>query len=98
VYWARTISSSLSAIQKAKASGVHTVGITDTYVSPVARFASECFITPVEGLSFASSYVAPMAFLDVLISAVAYQRRDRTMKLLKQVAQEERYGYRWYRD
>ena len=92
----RCLRMTVETMQKARSNGAYCVGITDTFVSPVAQFADEVFLTSLETPSFAASYVAPMAFLNVLVSACANYRRDRTIRLLKQVAQEERRGFRWY--
>jgi len=62
---------------------------------PVAIFSRRTYcpnLTP----SFGSSYVAPMALLNVIVVACANHRRRRTLTLLKQLEQEQRHGFRWY--
>jgi DNA-binding MurR/RpiR family transcriptional regulator len=82
-------------LQRARANGAYCVGITDTFISPVARFADESFLTPVEA-HLSNSYVAPMSFLNVLLTVCAHYRRARTLRILKKVDQEQRHGFRWY--
>ena len=88
----------VEGMQQASARGAYCVGITDTFVSPVARFADECFLASVETPSFGASYVAPIALLDVLLVGLANYRRGRTLALLKQAETEQRLGFRWYED
>jgi DNA-binding MurR/RpiR family transcriptional regulator len=93
----RCLRQTVEGVQQARASGAHTVGITDTFVSPLARFADECFLTSVEA-PFSNSYSAPISFIHVLFTICAHYRRARTLALLKKVDQEQRHGFRWYPD
>jgi|HubBroStandDraft_6_1064221.scaffolds.fasta_scaffold10636_3 RpiR family carbohydrate utilization transcriptional regulator len=92
----RGLRQTVEGMQQAKTRGAHCVGITDTFVSPVARFADECFLASVGTPSFGASYVAPIALLNVILVACANYRRGRTLSLLKQAADEQRLGFRWY--
>jgi DNA-binding MurR/RpiR family transcriptional regulator len=91
----RCLRQTVEGVQQARANGAHTVGITDTFVSPLARFANECFLTSVDA-PFSNSYAAPMSFIHVLFTICAHYRRTRTLGLLKKADQEQRQGYRWY--
>jgi DNA-binding MurR/RpiR family transcriptional regulator len=91
----RGLRQTVEALQQARANGAYCVGITDTFISPVARFADECFLTPVEA-HLSNSYVAPMSFLNVLLTVCAHYRRARTLRILKKADQEQRHGFRWY--
>jgi RpiR family carbohydrate utilization transcriptional regulator len=91
----RCLRQTVEGIQQAKTNGAYTVGVTDTFVSPVARYADECFLTSVEA-PFSNSYAAPMSFIHVLFTICAHYRRSRTVALLKKADQEQRQGYRWY--
>ncbi len=92
----RGLRQTVEGIQAASGRGAYCVGITDTFVSPVARFADECFLASVETSSFGASYAAPIALLNVLLVACANYRRGRTLSLLKQAETEQRLGFRWY--
>lgn len=87
----------VEGVQAAKKNGAYTVAITDTFVSPLARVADECFIASVETPSFGASYVAPMALIDAMIAAVGNLKRGRIMSLIKQADEEQRRGFRWYK-
>jgi RpiR family carbohydrate utilization transcriptional regulator len=92
----RGLRQTVEGLQEARARGAYCVGITDTFVSPIARFADECFLASVRTPSFGASYVAPIALLNVILVACANFRRGRTLALLKQADHEQRLGFRWY--
>jgi DNA-binding MurR/RpiR family transcriptional regulator len=91
----RCLRQTVEGVQQARSNGAYTVGITDTFVSPLARFANECFLTSVEA-PFSNSYAAPMSFIHVLFTICAHYRRSRTLALLKKADKEQRNGYRWF--
>jgi RpiR family carbohydrate utilization transcriptional regulator len=91
----RGLRQTVEGVQQSRSNGAHCVGITDTFISPIARFSHECFVTPVEA-HLSNSYVAPMSFLNVLLTVCAHLRPARTLRILKKVDQEQRHGFRWY--
>jgi DNA-binding MurR/RpiR family transcriptional regulator len=94
----RGLRQTVEGLQQARQRRAYCVAISDTYLSPLRRFAHECFHASVESPSFAGSYVAPMALLNLIIVASANYRRTRTIALLKAADEEQRHGYRWFRD
>jgi DNA-binding MurR/RpiR family transcriptional regulator len=94
----RGLRQTVEGLRQARAKGAYCVGVTDTHLSPVARFAQEYFVTPVESTLYGVSYVAPMALLNLLLVACAATRKARTIQLLKSADAEQRAGFRWYRD
>jgi DNA-binding MurR/RpiR family transcriptional regulator len=92
----RGLRSTVEGMQRAKDNGAHTVGLTDTYISPIARYADEFFLASVETPGFGASYAAPIALLNVLLLACANVQRDRTLEMLRKADEEQRSGYRWY--
>lgn len=92
----RGLRQTVEGLQTAKRNGSFVVAITDTFVSPLARAADECFIASVETPSFGASYVAPMALIDAIVAAVGNLKRGRIMFLIKQADEEQRRGFRWY--
>ncbi len=91
----RGLRQTVEGLQQAHGNGAYCVGITDTFISPIARFADECFLTSVEA-HLSNSYTAPMSFFNILLTACAHQHRARTLRILKKVDREQRYGFRWY--
>jgi RpiR family carbohydrate utilization transcriptional regulator len=98
ISYRRGLRQTVEGLQQARARGAYCVGITDTFLSPLARFAHEVFLTSIETPAFAGSYVAPMAFQNVLLLACAHYRRARTLALLREADKEQRTGFRWYRE
>jgi DNA-binding MurR/RpiR family transcriptional regulator len=96
ISFGRGLRQTVEGLQAARARGADCVGITDTFVSPIARYADECFLASVRSPSFGASYVAPIAHINVILVACANFRRRRTLALLKQADHEQRLGFRWF--
>jgi DNA-binding MurR/RpiR family transcriptional regulator len=96
ITFGRGLRQTVDGLAQARNNGAYCVGISDTLVSPISRFAHEQFLTAVETPSFGASYVAPIALLNALMMACGNYRRGRTLALLKRVEQEQRHGFRWY--
>jgi RpiR family carbohydrate utilization transcriptional regulator len=96
ISFGRGLRQTVEGLQAARARGADCVGITDTFVSPIARYADECFLASVRSPSFGASYVAPIALINVILVACANFRRRRTLALLKQADHEQRLGFRWF--
>jgi DNA-binding MurR/RpiR family transcriptional regulator len=94
----RGLRQTVEGLKQARANGAHCVGIADTLVSPIARFSHECLIVSVDTPSYGASYAAPMCLLNGLITACGYFNRKKNLDLLKKAADEQRHGFRWYRD
>lgn len=92
----RGLRQTVEGAQQARAHGAYCVGISDTYLSPLARECDELFLTSVETTSFGASYVAPVALLNSLLAAVGQYRRSQTLAIVKEIAEEQRKGFRWY--
>jgi len=72
----RGLRMTVEGLRQARVNGAYCIGIADTLVSPIARFANECFIASVETPSFGASYAAPMCLLNGVLTAVGhYDRR-----------------------
>jgi len=96
ISYRRGLRQTVEGLRQAKSRGAYCVGITDSSISPVARYAHEYFLTPSEGPLFAGSYVAAMSFLSLLLVACSNYRRTRTLAILKEAEKEQRTGFRWY--
>ena len=88
----------VEGLRQARANHAYCVGIADTLISPIARFAHECFIASVETPSFGASYTAPMCLLNAILTACAHYHSRRSLILLKKAAEEQRSGFRWYKE
>jgi DNA-binding MurR/RpiR family transcriptional regulator len=92
----RGLRQTVEGLIQARAKGCYTIGITDTSISPIARSADESMFVSVDVPHFGSSYVAPMAVLDAIVSAIANRKRARSMAILKEMEKDQKTGYRWY--
>ena len=92
----RGLRMTIEGTERARQNGAYCVGITDSTLSPLARFSNELFIIPINSLSFAASYVAPLALIDLITAGVGSLRRKQVVGRLKEADQEQKHGYRWY--
>jgi RpiR family carbohydrate utilization transcriptional regulator len=92
----RGLRQTVEGAQLACSRGAYCVGIADTYLSPLARECHELFLASVESTSFGASYTAPIALLNAILTACGQYRRPQTLALVKEIAEEQRKGFRWY--
>jgi RpiR family transcriptional regulator, carbohydrate utilization regulator len=92
----RGLRQTVEGAQQARSHGAYCVGISDTYVSPLARDCDEVFLASVESTSFGISLAAPLSLLDAIIAACGQYRRPLTLAVAKEIAEEQRKGSRWY--
>ena len=92
----RGLRMTIEGMDRARSNGAYCVGITDSVLSPLARSSNELIIVPISSLSFAASYVAPLALIDLITAAVGSLRRRQVVERLKEAAEEQKHGYRWY--
>lgn len=94
----RGLRQTVEGLRQSRSRGAYSVGITDSSISPVARYADEYFVAPTEGPLFAGSYVAAMALLNALLVACSNYRRNQTLDILREAEKEQRMGFRWFSD
>jgi len=92
----RGLRQTVEGVHLAKTHGAYCVGIADTYVSPLARECDEVFLASVESTSFGASYAAPVALVNAILVACGQYRRPQTLAIVKEIAEEQRKGFRWY--
>ncbi|MHB8502404.1 MAG: MurR/RpiR family transcriptional regulator [Candidatus Acidiferrales bacterium] len=92
----RGLRQTVEGVHLAHARNAYCVGITDTYVSPLARECDELFLASVESTSFGASYAAPVALVNAILAACGQYRRPQTLAIVKEIAEEQRKGFRWY--
>ncbi len=92
----RGLRQTVEGAQQARARGAYCVGIADTFLSPLARECNELFVASIESTSFAASYTAPIALLNAVLATCAQYRRAQTLVMVKEIAEEQRKGFRWY--
>jgi DNA-binding MurR/RpiR family transcriptional regulator len=92
----RGLRMTIEGVKEARRRGAYCIGITDSMLSPLARFSNELIIVPITSLSFAASYVAPIALIDLITAGVGSLRRKEVVDRLREADQEQKHGYRWY--
>jgi DNA-binding MurR/RpiR family transcriptional regulator len=92
----RGLRMTIEGIQRARENGAYCIGVSDSPLSPLARVANELVIVPINSLSFAASYVAPIALIDLITAGVGSLRRKQVVDRLKEADLEQKHGYRWY--
>jgi RpiR family carbohydrate utilization transcriptional regulator len=92
----RGLRQTVEGMLRARKNGAYTIGITGTHVSPIARHSDEYFIAPVDSDSFIDSYVAPTALVNMMLVACANFHREASLAHLREAAQEQRSGFRWF--
>jgi RpiR family transcriptional regulator, carbohydrate utilization regulator len=97
VSFRRGIRQTIEGSEQARAKGTYCVGITDTYLSPLARCCQETFLVSIESVYFGASFTAPIALCNALLTAVGEFRHSRTMAIVHQLDEEQRKGSRWYK-
>jgi RpiR family carbohydrate utilization transcriptional regulator len=92
----RGLRQTVEGVQRARERGAYCVGIADTYLSPIARTCQEVFLGSTDSVYYGSSYVAPIALANAILTAVGEFRRPRTLAIVKELAEEQRGGSRWF--
>ena len=94
----RGLRMTIEGIQQARKLGAYCIGITDTYISPVAHFSDEFFLAPIDTTSFGASYSAPLCLFGVFLLAIMEVNRANTLQIMKKVAEEQSHGFRFYEE
>jgi RpiR family carbohydrate utilization transcriptional regulator len=92
----RGLRQTVEGAQQARDHGAYCIGIADTYLSPLARTCHEVFLASVDAASFGVSFTAPISLLDAIIATCGQYRRPLTLEVAKEIAEEQRKGFRWY--
>ena len=94
----RGLRHTVEGVQSARRRGAHCIAVTDTLLSPLARVSDETFLAGIGSNSFGASYAAPVALLNALIGAIGQHRRPITLRIAKEISEEQRRGSRWYHE
>jgi RpiR family carbohydrate utilization transcriptional regulator len=92
----RGIRQTVEGVQEARTKGAYCIGITDTYVSPLARHCQELFLASIDSVYFGASYTAPIALANAMLTAIGEFRRARTLQIVRELDEEQRRGARWF--
>lgn len=76
----RYASRAVEAMKFSKEQGAHTVGITDSMLSPLTAYADHSLLARSDMVSFVDSLVAPLSLINALIVAIGQSRKDQISK------------------
>jgi RpiR family carbohydrate utilization transcriptional regulator len=96
ITYGRGHSYTIGALSQAARKGAFCVGISDSYLSPIAELCNEFFITPTDRVSFATSYTSAMAFINAVLVVIASLRKQSLYPVLQEISEEQRTGDRFY--
>lgn len=94
----RGLRQTVEGARKAVERGAYCVAITDTFLSPLSRFANETFLAGIESTSFGASYAAPVALANALLAGCGQIRKAETLEIVQEISQEQRHGFRWFQE
>lgn len=86
----------IDAFALAARKGAFCVGISDSYLSPIADVSNEFFLTPTDRVAFATSYTGAMAFINAVLVVLANLRKDSLYPILQEISEEQRSGGRFF--
>jgi RpiR family carbohydrate utilization transcriptional regulator len=92
----RGIRQTIEGTEQGRLRNAYCVGITDTYMSPLAQYCQEIFLASIDSVYFGASYTAPIALCNAMLTAVGEFRRSRTMAIVHELDEEQRTASRWY--
>jgi RpiR family carbohydrate utilization transcriptional regulator len=92
----RGLRQTIEGVQQARAHGAYCIGISDTYLSPLARACDEIFLASVESPTFGRSFTAPISLMDAIIATCLQYKRPLAIEVAKEIAEEQKKGTRWY--
>lgn len=94
----RGLRQTVEGVRRARRRAAHCIAITDTHLSPLSRHCHETYLAGIESNSFGASYAAPMALLNALLGAIGQKRRANTLRIAKEMSEEQRSGSRWFQE
>ena len=98
ISFGRCLKATVTAVKQAQQQGVPTFGITNSDVTPIARYCDQYVVANIASSSYAGSYVAPMALINTIILACSLLHPKRTLERLLENEKEYTTGDRWYRE
>ena len=81
----RYSSSTVRALQFVKSRGARVVAVTDSALSPIARYADYALYARSDMASFVDSLVAPLSLFNALIIAIGMRRKEEVAKTFSEL-------------
>jgi len=98
ISFGRCLKATVEAVKQARQQGVPTFGITNSDITPIAKYCDHYTIANIASSSYTGSYVAPMAVINSILVACSLLDPKRTLARLHENEKEYTTGARWYKD
>jgi DNA-binding MurR/RpiR family transcriptional regulator len=98
ISFGRCLRETVNAVHECHARGVPTLGITDSELSPIAKYCDSYLTATVASPSIAASYAAAMALVNCILTACAHISPKRSLRVLRQGEIDSYDSERWYND
>src|SRR5262249_43076283 len=96
ISFGRCLRATVEAMHQAHRQGVATFGITNSDVTPIARFSDAYVVASTASSTFSDSYAAPMSVLNAIVRACTHLQPRRTVPRLREMEMTHTAGARWY--
>jgi DNA-binding MurR/RpiR family transcriptional regulator len=96
ISFGRGLRDTIAAVQSARKRNVPSFGITDSDVSPIAKYCDSYLVASTARASFIDSYVAPVAAINTILVACAHSQSARSLEHLREFEEENFASARWY--
>ena len=73
----------INAVEYARSKNANVVALTDSKLSPIARYANQLLIAQSDMASFVDSLVAPLSIINAMIVAVSRKKQDELTERLR---------------
>jgi len=98
ISFGRCLRETVDAVVSAREKGVPTFGITDSPVTPIARFCDRHLVATIGSPLYTGSYAAPVALINAILMACSQIRPNRALARLRQSEEEYFAGTRFFEE
>lgn len=98
ISFGRCLRETVDAVISAREKGVPTFGITDSPVTPIARYCNRHLVATIGSPLYTGSYTAPVALVNAILMACSQIRPNRSLARLRQTEEEYFAGSRFYQE
>jgi DNA-binding MurR/RpiR family transcriptional regulator len=98
ISFGRCLRETVESVISARERGVPTFGITDTPMTPIARYCDRHLLAAVRSPLYTGSYAAPVALINAIIMACSQLQPKRSLARLRQSEEEYFAGDRFWEE
>ncbi len=98
ISFGRCLKETVEAVKQARQQGAPTFGITNSDITPIAKYCDHYVVANIASSAYTGSYVAPMAVINTILVACSLLHPKRTLARLLENEKEYTTGARWYRE